>query len=112
MTTGNDTWKWALVFILLAIFLVTANQAYNHIANQEDFAPPTDYLEGDSWDLEHGSGPGAGQAMQMPENKTPDTDNPTQTQTQPKTPSSEQEEPMIIHEEEIDWNNVDNPAGD
>jgi hypothetical protein len=105
MKTGNETWKWALVFILLTIFLVTANQAYEHITNQEDFPPPTDYLEGDSWDLEHGSGPGAGQAMQMPGQQAPED-------IQPVQPQPEQPEPMIIHEEEIDWNNVDNPAGD
>ena len=109
MKTGNETWKWALVFILLAIFLVTANQAYEHITSQEDYPPPTDYLEGDSWDLEHGSGPGAGQAMQMPTQKTPDTPTPAQTQQQTPPP---QKEPMIIPEEEIDWNNINNPSGD
>jgi hypothetical protein len=50
---SKDNWKWGLVFILLAIFLVTANQAYKHIASQEDFAPPDDYKKGDSWDLEN-----------------------------------------------------------
>ena len=49
---GNENWKWGAVFILLAIFLVTANQAYKTI-NQEDFEPPDDWQKGDSWDLEN-----------------------------------------------------------
>ena len=61
MNSGKETWKWAVVVILLAIFLITANQAYQHIANQEDYAPPDDWQKPDSWDLEHNSGPGAGQ---------------------------------------------------
>ena len=61
MNSGKETWKWAVVVILLAIFLITANQAYQNIANQEDYAPPDDWQKPDSWDLEHNSGPGAGQ---------------------------------------------------
>ena len=65
MNTGKETWKWALVVLLLAVFLITANQAYQHLANQEDFDAPDDYLKGDSWDLEHQTGPGAGQPIEV-----------------------------------------------
>lgn len=108
MKTGNDTWKWGLVFVLLAVFLVTANHAYVNITSQEDFPPPDDYLQGDSWDLEHKSGPGAGQAMQLPEE--------LQTPTSVIPPGDDEDEgsvqPELTHPEEIDWNQVPIPAGD
>jgi len=101
MQTGNDTWKWGVVFILLAIFLVTANQAYQHVSNQEHFEPPDDYLKGDSWDIEHRGGPGAGQAVELPAGYSPEAE--------PVT--AEEPEPMII-QEEIDWNNLKDPTTD
>jgi hypothetical protein len=112
MNTGNETWKWGVVFILLAIFLVTANQAYVHVTSQEDYAPPDDYKKGDSWDLEHQGGPGAGQAMQMQENPDGYEIDPSDM-PQTSTPKEESEElPELHHGEEIDWNQVPIPAGD
>ncbi len=104
MQTGNETWKWGVVFILLAIFLVTANQAYQHVTSQENYEPPDDYMKGDSWDIEHQSGPGAGQAMEM---------------TQPEAGSVETASESVIpegdtdaaaHPEEIDWNQLKDPS--
>lgn len=110
MKTGSETWKWGLVFVLLAVFLIVANQAYVNVTSQEVFAPPDDYLKGDSWDIEHQGGPGAGQAMELPpEMQTPDS---------PIIPITDEDEkekekkPELSHEEEIDWNQVPNPSGD
>jgi hypothetical protein len=108
MQNGNETWKWGVVFILLAIFLVTANQAYQHVTSQEDYAPPDDYLKGDSWDLEHQSGPGAGQPMQASPDLPADYNRPLGT---PASDSVESVAPIVI-EEDIDWNDVDDPAGE
>jgi hypothetical protein len=110
MKPGSETWKWALVFILLAVFLITANQAYVHVSTQEDFPPPDDYLKGDSWDLEHQGGPGAGQAMQLPP-ELQENDSGTNVIDDDQTQDSEAV-PRLMHEEEIDWNQVPIPAGD
>ncbi|MDD2623413.1 MAG: hypothetical protein BWY02_02707 [bacterium ADurb.Bin157] len=83
---GNDNWKWGVVFILLAIFLVTANQAYKHVVSQEDFEPPDDYLKGDSWDIEQQAGETA---------TSPDTE--TEVQVEP---------PNIEHKDDIDWDKL------
>ncbi|GAB4273964.1 MAG: hypothetical protein Kow0029_13980 [Candidatus Rifleibacteriota bacterium] len=106
MKTGNETWKWGLVFVLLAVFLVTANQAYVHITSQEDYPPPDDYLKGDSWDIEHREGPGAGQAMELP----PEMQNPELPDALNTQPENTEKLPDLIHEEDIDWNQVPNPA--
>lgn len=66
MEMGNETWKWGLVCALLAVFLLVANQAYQALTTQEEFSPPDDYLKGDSFDMEHRSGPGGGQAIDIP----------------------------------------------
>lgn len=56
---GNDTWKWALVLVLSAVFILVAHQAYKSLNNADDqFPPPDDYLKGDSYDLDHGAAPG------------------------------------------------------
>ena len=109
MKTGNETWKWGLVFILLAIFLVTANHAYVHITSQEDFPPPDDYKMGDSWDVENKGGPGAGQAMQLPPE--------LQTDESPVIPDTDDEPDQsdtknVVHPAEIDWSQVPNPVGE
>ncbi len=52
MNNGKENWKWGAVFLLLAIFLITANQAYRSIADQEDYDPPTEWQDGDSYDIE------------------------------------------------------------
>ncbi|MDD3000306.1 MAG: hypothetical protein PHF29_00950 [Candidatus Riflebacteria bacterium] len=85
---GNDNWKWGVVFILLAIFLVTANQAYKHVVSQEDFEPPDDYLKGDSWDLEQQ----AGETVAPPDATTG-----TESQTDP---------PNIEHKDDIEWDKL------
>lgn len=109
MKTGNETWKWGLVFVLLAIFLVTANQAYVHIISQENYPPPDDYKYGDSWDIEHRNGPGAGQAIQLPEElRTDDTTVIPEIDDEPIN----EEKVDIKHPAEIDWNQVPNPSGD
>ena len=91
MNQGSETWKWGLVFILLAIFLITANHAYVHMSSLEDFPPPDDYLLGDSWDLEQKSGPGTSQAIGMPT---------AQESAPPQRPAAQ---PVTRIEEEIDW---------
>lgn len=56
---GNDTWKWALVLVLSAIFILVAHSAYKSLHNADDqFPPPDDYMKGDSYELEHGNTPG------------------------------------------------------
>ncbi len=85
MNTGKETWKWGVVVLLLAVFLITANQAYQHIANQEDYEAPDDWRKGDSWDQEHGGGPGAGQPMQV----TPDYSRSQTTPTPVSTSDSD-----------------------
>lgn len=67
METGKESWKWGLVLILLAVFLVIGHQAYVAVTSQEDFAPPEDYKQGDSYDIERNPGPGAGQPVSLPE---------------------------------------------
>ncbi len=105
MQTGNETWKWGVVFILLAIFLITANQAYQHVTSQEHFEPPDDYLQGDSWDLEHKGGPGSGQAISLPPDYSPSSSG-----ADSGIPA-EETEPIIL-DSEIDWNQVQDPSGD
>jgi hypothetical protein len=105
---GKDNWKWGLVFILLAIFLVTANQAYKHIASQEDFAPPDDYKKGDSWDLEHQkTQESAAQAGSSPYEEPDDADDGSEglDQTELSNDSSE-EEPLPTGEDEINWDEL------
>lgn len=67
MEIGKESWKWGLVLILLAVFLLIAHQAYVAVTSQEDFQPPEDYLQGDSYDVERNPGPGAGQPTNIPE---------------------------------------------
>lgn len=70
MEIGKESWKWGLVLILLAVFLLIAHQAYVAVTSQEDFAPPEDYKQGDSYDVERNPGPGAGQPVNLPESAT------------------------------------------
>ncbi len=106
MKPGNETWKWGLVFLLLAIFIAVANQAYVHVTSQEDYAPPDDYLKGDSWDIEHGSGPGAGQPMQI---------TPEDVSGQPENSSEYDDESNSTDNapaDEVDWDKVDDITQD
>ncbi len=113
MNTGKETWKWGVVVLLLAVFLITANQAYQHIANQEDYEAPDDWRKGDSWDQEHGGGPGAGQPMQV----TPDYSRSQTTPTPVSTSNSDSglnsnqttQEQMII-EDDVNWNQNDSDS--
>jgi len=104
MKPGSDTWKWALVAVLLAVFITTANQAYVHVTSQEDYAPPDDYLKGDSWDAEHSAGPGAGQPVQM--------DNDSGSSPVDEAQSSPKVKTDLKHQDNIDWDNVRNPSAD
>lgn len=106
MQNGSETWKWGVVFILLAIFLVTANQAYQHVTSQENYEPPDDYLKGDSWDIEHQSGPGAGQPVQLSPELPPGSDRPLGT----AAPDAEDTPEPVVIEEDIDWNKVNDPS--
>lgn len=100
MNNGSETWKWGIVFVLLAIFLITASNTYKHVTSQETFAPPDDYLKGDSWDLEHRSGPGAGQPMEL----APEPQN-----TAPRVEDEEVVEPTII-QDDTDWSQIKDPT--
>ena len=106
MNTGKETWKWGIVALLLAIFLITANQAYQHIANQEVYDAPDDYLKGDSWDLEHQSGPGAGQPMQMTTDYSNNQTTPTVADNSNLSDSLTSPEQIVL-EDNIDWNQSD-----
>lgn len=103
MNKGNETWKWGLVFVLLAVFLVTANQSYVHISSLEDFEPPDDYRMGDSWDLEQQRGPGTSQPMERPLPETQDS-------SAPVGADSSQGDPVIRIREDVDWGELDNSA--
>ena len=113
MNTGKETWKWGVVVLLLAVFLITANQAYQHIANQEDFEAPDDYLKGDSWDLEHGGGPGAGQPIQISNdyNRSQTTPAPVGTSNSNSglNSGSSNQEPIIL-EDNVNWNQSDSDS--
>lgn len=105
MQKGNENWKWGVVVLLLTVFLITANQAYQHIANQEDFAPPEEDYR-DSWDLEHQSGPGAGQPMQFTPNQSSQDTNTMQNESSAIDENSVSE-PLVI-DDDIDWDQSDN----
>lgn len=111
MNTGKETWKWGVVVLLLAVFLITANQAYQHIANQEDFEAPDDYLKGDSWDLEHGGGPGAGQPIQITNdyNRSQTTPAPVGTSNSELSNSSTGQEPIVL-DDNVNWNQSDSDS--
>ncbi|HNW35516.1 MAG TPA: hypothetical protein PKM25_11330 [Candidatus Ozemobacteraceae bacterium] len=66
MDIGKEAWKWGLVLILLSVFLLVGHQAYVAVTTQEDYPPPDDYKQGDSFDVERNPGPGAGQPMDIP----------------------------------------------
>ena len=107
MNSGKETWEWALVVLLLAGFLISANQAYEHLAKQENFAPPDDWAKGDSWDLEHQSGPGAGQPMQMSEPSYNSKSSPTTSDDNSDLSESLTSPEQLIIEDNIDWNQSD-----
>jgi len=67
MELGKEAWKWGLVLILLAVFLLVGHQAYMAVTSQEDYPPPEDYKMGDSFDIERSQGPGAGQPVTLPD---------------------------------------------
>lgn len=107
MQTGSETWKWGVVFILLAIFLITANQAYQHVTSQEHYEPPDDYKNGDSWDIEHHGGPGAGQAIELsPEAQTDDAS----SMLAPDSVIPEGDADATQPSDEIDWNQLKDPS--
>ena len=110
MTLGDETWKWALVLVLLSVFVVVANQAYKAVNNPDDhFAPPDDWSKGDSFDQEKGgsgpaTGPGAGQPMDVPAT----VPIPSAGGTPEALPASA----PVTHEPEPDWNQIKDPSKD
>lgn len=107
MQTGSENWKWGAVFILLAIFLITANHAYQNVTKQEAYEPPDDYLKGDSWDIENQGGPGAGQAIELPpEMQTDEASAPTAS----GAIIPEGDEEPAAKNEDVDWNQVKDPS--
>ncbi|RCK80216.1 MAG: hypothetical protein OZSIB_3398 [Candidatus Ozemobacter sibiricus] len=102
MEIGNETWKWGLVLILLAIFIMVANQAYIAVTSQEDYPPPDDYKQGDSYDLEHQSGPGAGQPIDVPPELLGSGPLPV--------PGSPPQELPPLDQPDIDLNQIGNPG--
>jgi len=102
MQTGNETWKWGAVFILFAIFILVANQAYLALSGNEDFAPPKDWQEGDSYDIEHKAGPGAGQPMDVP----PSALSASETLNDLPSPTNTGN---LTHPE-LDWNTIKDPS--
>ena len=109
MKPGTETWKWVLVAILLTVFMITANQAYVHVSSQEDYEAPDDYLQGDSWDMEHASGPGAGQPMQMSTNNQVGNI-PSSSEVIDSHEANVSSKPRLKHEQDIDWNSVKDPS--
>ena len=108
MNTGKETWKWALVVLLLAVFLITANQAYEHLANQEDYEPPDDYKKGDSWDLEHQTGPGSGQPVEI---KNGNSNKITSGKNQPVKINERLSTPKtIVFDDDSKWNQSKNES--
>jgi hypothetical protein len=104
MELGREPWKWGMVLVLLAIFLVVAHQAYVAVTSQETFDPPDDYLKGDSFDLEHQSGPGAGTPIDVPADLPSDAPPPDDDAGEP----AEQPTPPPVGE--VDWNDVPDPT--
>lgn len=105
MQIGKETWKWALVVILLAVFILLAKQAYISLTEGQDIPPPTDYLQGDSWDSEHKAGPGAGQPIEVPTPNQGDSPAPVPPQSV-ATP----EQPPLEHTPDQNWDTVDDPG--
>ena len=109
MKLGGETWKWALVVILLAVFILVANQAYRAVNNPEDqFPPPDDYTKGDSFDIERNPGPGAGQPVDVPGTGSP-APSPAGTPETPANPATpESTEP--VERPVVDWNELKSPS--
>ncbi len=102
---GNDTWKWALVLVLSAVFILVAHQAYKSLNNADDqFPPPDDYLKGDSYDLDHGLTPGP--VGGTPIDGVPDSGNP------PKTGAPIQPDNAVASRPHIDASAWDNLASE
>jgi hypothetical protein len=110
MQLGDESWKWALVIVLLGVLVAVGNQAYKSVYNPENqFDPPDDYLKGDSFDIERGlaGGPAAGQPVDVPETlpvPLPDDGAPTPPAGEAPPPPPPTEEP--------DWSKLEGaPAG-
>lgn len=103
MKLGEETWKWALVVILVAVFILVAHQAYKTVNNPEDqFPPPDDYTKGDSFDQErHNPGPGAGQPIDVPETLA--------SGAAPMTPQAPEPTEPVEHPV-VDWNQLNTGA--
>jgi len=103
MELGNETWKWALVVVLLGVFLVVGNQAYKSVFNADnEFPPPDDWQKGDSYDSDYKTGPGMGQPVEVP-NPEQTTDSKIPSNPPPQTSAS-------ASETEPDWEKVKDPS--
>lgn len=97
---GSEAWKWAVVAVLSVVFAVVARNAYMSASAQEYFPPPTDYLEGDSFDKKFGGrGPGAGMPVSVPA-ELPEV--PIHFDRSPETGSDKVEPPT-----NLDWDSID-----
>ncbi|OIP23488.1 hypothetical protein AUK22_09695 [bacterium CG2_30_54_10] len=96
--------------ILLGVFLLVGNQAYVAVTTQEDYPPPQDYMAGDSFDLEHKGGPGAGQPMNIPSTLPRNTSSGASDSTQIVSPPPEDLPP--VEHPEIDLNKIKDPGKD
>ncbi len=100
---SGETWKWALVAVLLIVFLFVGGQAYKSVFNPDnDIPPPDDWNKGDSWDDQHRGGPGMGQPVEVP--KTVPTEIPEKEPSVPAITAS------VTHEGELDWSKVNDPS--
>lgn len=90
-----ETWKWVAVFILFAIFLGVTSNTCKYLNSVEDFEPPDDYLHGDSYDLQYGTG-----TYNPPTIPHPATENIPSDGTQ-------EQQPTTILQDNIDWENVE-----
>lgn len=101
MDIGRERWKWTLVVILFVVFLILANHAYEAINSQEYYPPPDDYLKGDSYDLEHGSGPDADKPYNIPE----EIPEPPEIEIPESQPPQE-----LFPDGEVNWDDLKDPS--
>ena len=103
MALEKETWKWALVVVLLAVFILLAKQAFISLTKDQDIPPPTDYLQGDTYDKEHKAGPGAGQPIEVPGTGNTTGAPSQQTELPPQ--------PKLDHSDPLYWDRIDEATG-
>lgn len=110
MNIGKEPWKWGLVFMLLAVFVVVANQAYVAVSSYEEVPPPDDWKSGDSFDQEHQAGPGAGIPMSVPEDLPTDFLGGDPGGGNDVHDADAVDDFSAMPEEPVDWHTVPNPG--